>query len=578
MKPLYLVTRIARGLIPCATLALCLGAALPGAQTPGAGETPHPLPQGAPQATPSLRVTTRLVQVSVIVHDKKGEPVSGLTKDDFILLDAGKPQNIATFSQAAGRLTETPQQKAAANIFSNRFDQTGQYQGSVTIILFDALNTTFLDQAYARQEVVKFLRQLHPEDHVAIYILTTRLKVLLEFTEDTSALMRALNQFQGYSSPALDASSPQTDAAPVPPIRAGAATSIEIQRLQEFLDAAEGQLADFYNIRRAEMTSDALVAIANHVARIPGRKNLIWVSGSFPIAIGMDADSLPAPSREMRSFGPEIERAARALNDANMAIYPVDARGLMPPPQFSAEANRGFDRGNRSLHPGVDPSNFFTMEDLADRTGGRAFYNTNDIQGAIRRALSDGQANYEIGYYPNHGKWDGKFHQIKLKLNKIHLQVHYRKGYFATPDPVNDFAQRKAALEAVVISPIESIGLSLRVQVNRTQPADSRVLELNTWLDLRELDFREQGGRWKGALELQYVQRDAKASVLETDSSSIEWNFERKRYEGLLSSGIILTRHLPIEAGATELKILVRDDKSGAIGSVTIPLKNFALE
>ena len=143
---------------------------------------------------PPIRSTTRLVQVSVIVTDKKGEPVSGLSKQDFVVLDEGKTQEIAFLSAEAPAPTGITMSKLPANAFTNRFDLKGQDPGAVTVVLFDSLNTSVQDQGWVRNQVIKFLNSLQPQDHVAVYALTNELLILHEFTQDASALVEAANQ------------------------------------------------------------------------------------------------------------------------------------------------------------------------------------------------------------------------------------------------------------------------------------------------------------------------------------------------------------------------------------------------
>src|SRR5271165_4437650 len=160
-----------------------------------------------PQETAKIRATTRLVQVSVVVTDKKGEPVTGLTKDDFTVLDEANPQQIAFFTEAA-----PPPASAAAtpllpkNVFTNRYDLKGQDPGAVTIILFDAENTATEDQIYLKRQVMTLLRSLKSQDHVAIYGLTTQLLVLHDFTQDDSALVEAVEKFAPRNLVAFDQS------------------------------------------------------------------------------------------------------------------------------------------------------------------------------------------------------------------------------------------------------------------------------------------------------------------------------------------------------------------------------------
>jgi VWFA-related protein len=161
------------------------------------GPSQQPPPPQNPPAAGALHVTTRAVQVSVIAQDGDGHPVTVLTQDDFKILDNGVAQKIVSFSQNSSRLTAdvTPGiRPVSANTFSNRVDEKTGVPPSVTVILLDALNTDFHDMASARGQVVKFLRQIHPEDRVALYELTTKLVVLHDFTSDTATLLRALGE------------------------------------------------------------------------------------------------------------------------------------------------------------------------------------------------------------------------------------------------------------------------------------------------------------------------------------------------------------------------------------------------
>src|SRR5437879_1425963 len=132
------------------------------------------------------------------------------------------------------------------------------------------------DQFYARQQVLKFLRQLQPQDHVAIYVLTTKIIVLNEFTQDSTSLLQAIQKFGGYSSPQQDAANPAPQAATQSAFEPKTST-MEIDamtsRLRDFLDAADGKVSDFANIDRAETTTSAIEAIANHGSVTEGCKS-----------------------------------------------------------------------------------------------------------------------------------------------------------------------------------------------------------------------------------------------------------------------------------------------------------------
>ena len=133
------------------------------------------------QTQPTIRVTTRLVQVNVVVHDKKGEPIADLKKEDFTILDKGKEQKVAVFAVDSIDAPRKAWPKLPPNIFSNRI-QRADTPTSTTVILFDGLNTRFQDQAYARKQIVKFLGGIQPHDRVALYLLGSDLRILHDFT------------------------------------------------------------------------------------------------------------------------------------------------------------------------------------------------------------------------------------------------------------------------------------------------------------------------------------------------------------------------------------------------------------
>ncbi len=322
----------------------------------------------------------------------------------------------------------------------------------------------------------------------------------------------------------------------------------------------------------------ALEGIANHVAYVPGRKSLVWVSGSFPISIGYDADSLLQIGREHRSFGEALEHAARALNQANMAIYPVDARGLMAPALYSASNARGFSPGVSARPPGLSPDqgNFDTMIMLADRTGGKAFYNTNDIEGAVQRALADGQFTYTLGFYPSHGKWDGRFHELKVRVKEKGLTLRHRKGYFAAPDPPGEASESQAALDAAVWSPIEWTNLNLLVTLKAFQPS-SRTIELQVAMDTRELLLESKDGRWSGKVYVLLSQLGAGNKRISGEKETVELNLKQDTYEKLLKIGTKFSGRLTLAPDIENLRVVAQDASSGSIGTLTIPIKKILL-
>ncbi len=514
-----------------------------------------------------VRVTTRLVEVSVVAETKKGEPVTDLTKEDFTLLDGGRPEQITVFDTASSQQSLSGGRRLPDNMFSNHRNQFAGNQVSATVILFDGLNTQITDRDYARRQIVKFLKQMRPEDRVALYVLGRGPRVLQDFTSDPKVLLKALASYDSSKQIAGSLDSPLYDPALSP-----------TAQLDAWLGELSFNLYQHYSSVRAFRTVRTLVAIANHLQRLPGRKNLLWVAGSFPLYVGID--TAPEPKRKKKkkkSNGekidvvvPELYRLARALNDANMAIYPVDARGLIAPQQYRAD--------HAALGPRTqerDQAMFSVMRVLAERTGGRAFYNNNDLSAALQRATKDARISYVLAYYPSHGEWNNKFRPIKLKVNRPGVKLLYRNGYFAQPEEPKESWYREEVLDAAIWSPMEATGLGLTVRV---RPAGKRALDLDFMIDAADITMTPKPKEevWLCGLDLWMVQLDASERPVKTTGTTNNLRLTKPIYEQVQKvKGLRLVERLKPVSGATLVRVLVRDISSGRLGSVTIPLKRF---
>jgi VWFA-related protein len=538
------------------------------------GQAPSPQQQssGEPQNPVTVRSTTRLVQVSVVVHDKKGEPVADLKKEDFTITEKGKPQDIAFFAvESAGRLPGNPP-KLPPNVYSNRLVEKQGVPGSVTVILFDALNTKWSDQAYARQQVIKFLQQLQPEDRVAIYLLGRGLRVLHDYTTDSTALLAALGRFHGEHLPDLAASEPSPDA-----VQDNSTNPIAFGL--DFLQPSNAE-QEFFTTNRVLNTLAALKAIASHLANVPGRKNLIWVSGGFPLDYGFDQEPDPRRADFRRTYYDETEAAVRAVNNAGISIYPVDARGLIiGRDAMTADMQSGPVNPRQPPRARLGPTvpNLDTMRLLADRTGGRAAYNTNDLKNAIRNAVDDSKVTYMLAYYPAENAQDGKFHDIKIKVGRSGVNVRYRKGYFALPDVAQNDKTRKSDLSTAVWSPVDATSVGLNGRVDFPNSPDQNAMAVYAQIDPLGITLEQNGDRWQGKIDLLFIQRDDQGHEYTGATDTITLNLLKDNYMKVVRSGIVYKKDLQRDPKATNLRIVVRDGMTGAMGSLTIAYRDLLL-
>lgn len=520
-----------------------------------------------------LHVTTQLVQVNVIVENKRGQPISGLNRDDFKIFDDGEPQKISVFTveqiNPKGVSVHLPQ-----DIFSNSIERQTGDSPVVTVILLDGLNTSWANQANARRGVIRFLQQIQPSDRVALYALGTQLRVLHDFTSDSSTLVQVLARYRGRlgdelsSSLADDADNPpqwsQDVSQSMGENAAGVANS-----LQDWLNDTNSIVAEYYMNQRAEMTMDALSDIAQHLQGVPGRKNLVWVSGGFPLLQGLDQMMRNGDFSNGSTYAEEISRAAQALNDVNLAIYPVDARGLMADPSFDVR-----QKSIPNHLPVHLDDNFTTMDQFARRTGGRAFYNTNDIQGALRTVIEDSRLTYLLGYYPTHGNWTGEYRKIKVAVDRPALRLQYRDGYDAVPEVPAAPPVAQQALDAAVLSPLDATAVDCVVKpvALKTPPRQPRRVEMQYWIDPANITLAPDGDKWQVRITMAVEEVGPKGENLKGVSHQFNFHLNSVTRKNFLASGLRFNEPLDIVPRAERIRVVVRDDPSGELGSLSVPL------
>lgn len=545
-----------------------------GAGKLGTERAQFPNQQGSTIQQTNLKVETRLVQVSVIVHDKSGVPVRDLKKEDFLVLDEKQPQAVRIFSMETYLPATATPAPLPSGTYTNRLRTRAGVPNSITVILLDGLNTSITDQAFARRGVAKFLGQLQPEDRVAVYTLGRDLRILHDFTNDASSLLRAVYQFKGREAQDLATLSPNAISSFTP-------ESNELALLNVLFRDENKTEAAFDIKNRVHETVEAMKNIANHLASLPGRKNLIWVSGSFPIAFGFD-NTQQNIFAEKQSFESDIADAVRALNNASLAIYPVDARGLLAPGLGATAApslaNQMLQMQQLSIRqqsisfPELPVDSNLTMEELAHGTGGRAFYNTNDIFGSIRQAIEDSQITYTLSYYPSGIKWDGKYHNIKVEVKRPGVKVQSRKGYFALPEPKLTPRARQAAIAEVARNPLDSTGIGITAVAH--QVGITRALKVSVVFDLHDIRMEEKAGA-TGAVDIVMLNLNDQNKILGALDQTFQLKLPPDLYARFLKDGMSVTKELPIAPDAVQFCVVVRDANTGTMGTVRIPIADY---
>ncbi len=379
---------------------------------------------------PVLKTTTRAVVVDILVTSGT-ESISGLLQRDFTVLEDGKPQTVDFFEEhtsATAPAVNLP--PLPPNVYSNQPPVASNEP--VSVLLLDSLNTEEADQANAHKQIARFLASLQPGTRVAVYALNTRLKLLQGFTADGALLRAAVDSKAAAPGTTINSRSRQDDLSDKEAISMAGDAQSGLAQARSL-----GEYARTQRSQSGSMTLTALQQLARSLEGIPGRKNLIWVAGTFPVALFPEGDNRAVLQAFQGHELPEaLSTTVNMLTQARIALYPVSARGMMVDRTLDADSSGqpngdDFQRTPYKGSPAIR-ANTATMEQLAIDTGGKAIYTTNDVAAALSHAIREGAHYYTVSYTPTSGKMDSRFRRIEVKLAEGgKSQLTYRRGYFA---------------------------------------------------------------------------------------------------------------------------------------------------
>jgi VWFA-related protein len=440
-------------------------------------QAPHQ--QQAPD-TPVFRSETRDVIVDLVVTDDNGTPITGLKSADFRVLENSKPQKVDFFEEHTAK-TLPPGTKAGLpamppNVYTNV--PSAPESDAVNILLFDTLNTPEQEFAYSRQQVIQYLHNVKPGTRTAILTLGDRLNFVQGFTDDPAKLLAAVEakkkDTDQQESPILVSRSEEAEFKATIAMRQSSVGGVSTYGVQA-LSRAFDRLQNFSQLNRSMMTLEALQDISRYLANLPGRKNLIWFSTEFPVFL-LPNQSERGSMQDLAQPLSVVRKTADMLTTARVAVYPIEAEGLMNDSWFLADSggpgNTPTYVGGTSTSPTMgNAAGMMTtsslmseasrraailqqMHQLADDTGGKAIYNSNDLAGAAARAIDDGSHFYTLTYSPANKKLDGSYRKIEIKGADKHWKLSWRRGYNADqPD------RRAMQISSEPLHPLMLMGL-----------------------------------------------------------------------------------------------------------------------
>ncbi|HEY4679472.1 MAG TPA: VWA domain-containing protein [Candidatus Angelobacter sp.] len=543
-----------------------------------------------------LKVKTRLVVVDVIALDHKGVPVADLKADDFILQEENKPQKIRVFNFQQGPQGQ-PAVLTPATLPANRISNMPRFKtnSALNVLLLDGINVSNVNQKYAREQMLKFLEKLPAGQPLAVYTMGTRLRMLQDFTVDPALLKEAVKKTKFN---AVGARSESSNALDIPP---SAMQFTPPEMMQQILRFGQEQAINQMD-ERVRLTIEQLGALARNLSGFPGRKNLIWVSEAFPAYLiptdpdptGRNSSNVAASQLPIvKTYQGEINHTSDLLANAQVAVYPIDAGAVGNRDVYSSLSNtdnNGNYLGNSArgaVRNGMTGSaqaseisnasetamnSHSTMNSVAEQTGGKAFYNTNDLNRAIRDSMEDGSTYYTLGYYPENKDWDGRFRRISVKVNRPGVKLHYRQGFYAA-EP-KEYAKQDPKILAMdmgsaldITNPI-STALPFQAVVLPPSAQNGNKIQINFGVDAHAIGFElKPDGLQHAAVDCGVRAYSKTGESIKLQGNTFNAALTPEQYQKVMRAIFPCNQTLDLPPGEYLLRLAVRDTNNGLIGT-----------
>ncbi len=514
-------------------------------------------PAGA-EKTYTLSVKSQLVVETVVVTDKQGKPISGLTAKDFTVTEDGTPQTIRVFEHETlpsdvAPLPVTPRDDERIKVYKRLSRTTIAAEGNeknryrdhrLLALYFDMSAMRPEDQQRALAAAERFVRtQMTPADLLSILRYSGgAVDVLQDFTADRNRLLSILETLvvgegQGFAEGVEDSSSADTG-------------------------AAFGQDSSEFNIFNTDRQLSALQTAARMLGNTSEKKALLYFASGLRLNGNDNQAQLHAT----------VDAAVRS----GVSFWPVDARGLVAEAPLG-DATQG-SAGNSSLYNGTAAQSTAdrfqqsqdTLYALAADTGGKALFDNNDLTRGITNAQHSIADYYLIGYYTTNTVKNGRFRKVNITLANADAKLDYRKGYYADKEfgKFNATDKERQLEDALSLGdPITELTIALELNYFQLNRAEYYV-PLTVKIPGRELTLAKRLGAEHTLLDfICEVKDDATGQTV----SNVRDNVNIKLTDATAAD--LARRPVEYDAGFTLLpgrytvKFLARDDETGRIGT-----------
>lgn len=519
------------------------------------GQAPAPAPQTAGQPAVTFKVEVNFVELDAVVNDAQGKFVGDLTKEDFEILEDGKPQSVTAFTRV-----DLPMERPDPPLFRPMVVEPDvrtnreAFNGRVFLMVLDDLQTDPRNgprlQAAARQFIRRYVGA---NDMMAVMTTGGNIAASQEFTSSQSRLLAAVGKFMGQKSPRLGSD----------PRNAAGGRG----------DSAGRRSSDFESGFRARNTYATLRGVAEYLAAVHGRrKAILWFGQGVDYEIG---NPFTSPDADVVRLA--MQDVTHAASRANVTFYGIDVRGLGAGLDEAIEISGIPDETNDStaIRNEVRRAQD-SLRSVSEGTGGFAIVDQNDLNAAFERIVRENSSYYLLGYYSSNDKRDGRFRNVQVRVTRPGVTVRTRKGYTAPKGSgpraaaLNRLeAQMPADVREALASPIPSRGLFVSMFAapfvgTRPKTSVSLVVEIAP----EKLAFVEKEGTFNEDLEIHILAIDAAGKVQGGGRDVAPLRLHAASHALVRKEGLRVTRRLELPPGRYQIHVGVREANGGAIGTI----------
>lgn len=531
--------------------------------------------QAQPEA-PVFRAGTKLVEVTVTVRDKKGRAVSGLTASDFTVLDRGKPRPVTFFrfdGAPEAPIEAVGDTRPAAGVFTNRVKASGGAPVNITALVLDSMNTQPQGSMLARAQMMRYLKALAPETRVAIFVMGQELRILHDFTGDAAALRARLDKavlgmpLEGIS----DFDRSVVEAEQFIGMFAGDPSAQEaVAQMKRVQLDAEMRANAASRRSRMERSLASIEGLGRHLAGIPGRKNVVWISGGFSMVSVLGNFGVGSRGG-FDAYEEQVQQTAQRLAQQGVVLYIVNSQGLTGSPNATAGFSSPQVRPRGRFERQVDAERFSNdphsaMELMASVTGGRYLHDTNDLASGFKQTVADLRGSYTLGFYAPEESGGG-WHKLRVRVKRPGVSVRHREGYLAEAAVPRPIEWNDEMWQDALSNPVGSSVIPFTVR-RETTPAGELVLTILT--DCNGLDFRADGDNLKAGLKIAIADRAADGST-SPHFSVLAVTVPAAKWETARAEGVSFRRQWTPVSGVSTIRVIVLDLHTGRYGSVDVP-------